>query len=264
MIGSWKSLWQGIRRTLLTGIVAAVLVCLLLPLTYDRRVSRAEAPMSGSATEREPETCELTTPHIVDAGELSSLFRRAAQKALPAVVVIKTSYSPVCPRCGRAHEPNDTESEEEVTDETNQRSLEILGSGFIVDPTGVVLTNKHVVRGNTRLMVQTVDGRQYTVRHIRIDKENDAAVLHIESPTPLPYLSLGDSDPVQIGDWVLTIGCPLELDQTVSAGIISARIGRSARAIGTGSCKRMRSSIPAVRVAHSSISAARQLALLLR
>ena len=162
-------------------------------------------------------------PGICDANGLSAAFRRAAQKALPAVVVIKASPSPVCPRCGRAHESSDGEAAEGRIDGTSPRSLEVLGSGFIVAPSGIVLTNKHVVRGNDRLVVQTVDGRQFTVEHVTTDPEQDAAVLHIEADTPLPSISLGDSDSMQIGDWVLTIGCPLELDQTVSAGIISAK-----------------------------------------
>ena len=104
-----------------------------------------------------------------------------------------------------------------------QRPLDVLGSGFIVAPTGVVLTNKHVVKGAARLVVQSADGKQFPVQQVSIDREYDAALLRIEADAPLPYVRLGDSEAAEIGDWVLTIGSPLELDQTVSAGIISAK-----------------------------------------
>ena len=205
----------------MSGIIAAAIACLLLEFTDDRNGRHAAAATTWSAGMQG--SGDQTAQYIADANGLSAAFRRAAQKALPAVVVIKASPSPVCPRCGRAHESYDGDTAEGGIDGTSARSLEILGSGFIVAPSGIVLTNKHVVRGNDRLVVQTVDGRQFTVEHVTTDPEQDAAVLHIEAETPLPSINLGDSDAMQIGDWVLTIGCPLELDQTVSAGIISAK-----------------------------------------
>ena len=71
--------------------------------------------------------------------------------------------------------------------------------------------------------MQTADGKQFPVKEIKTDQEHDVAVLKIDTNAQLPFVSLGDSDKAEIGDWVLTIGCPLELEQTVSAGIISAK-----------------------------------------
>jgi serine protease Do len=85
------------------------------------------------------------------------------------------------------------------------------------------LTNKHVVEQEKRLVVQTADGKQFPVVQVKTDQEHDVAVLKIDAPAKLPFVPLGDSDKAEIGDWVLTIGCPLELEQTVSAGIISAK-----------------------------------------
>ena len=214
-------MWVGVCRISVSGIIAAAIACLLLEFTDDWNARHAAAATSWSANMQG--SGDQPAQYVSDANGLSAAFRQAAQKALPAVVVIKASPSPVCPRCGRAHESYDGEAAASWIDGTSPRSLEILGSGFIVAPSGVVLTNKHVVRGNDRLVVQTVDGRQFTVEHVTMDPEQDAAVLHIEAETPLPFISLGDSDSMQIGDWVLTIGCPLDLDQTVSAGIISAK-----------------------------------------
>ena len=99
----------------------------------------------------------------------------------------------------------------------------VLGSGFIVAPSGIVLTNKHVVKDQQGMVVQTADGKQYPVVQVRTDPDQDVAVLRIDAKTPLPFARLGNSDTAEIGDWVLTIGSPLELEQTVSAGIISAK-----------------------------------------
>jgi serine protease Do len=164
-----------------------------------------------------------TDGEVLKAEGLSRAFRRAARRVLPAVVVIKAGPSPICPQCGRAHEANEDEGDDLRAPSGYQRPLDVLGSGFIVAPTGVVLTNKHVVKGTTRLVVQTADGKQFPVKKVHTDREYDAAILRIEADAALPFVRLGDSETAEIGDWVLTIGSPLELDQTVSAGIISAK-----------------------------------------
>jgi serine protease Do len=103
-----------------------------------------------------------------------------------------------------------------------------LGSGFIVDPRGYIITNYHVVDGADRIHVKlstdaddpAEQGRAATV--VGFDKETDIAVIKIQSNTPLPTVKLGNSDGAQVGDWVLAIGEPFGLSETVSAGIISA------------------------------------------
>ena len=148
----------------------------------------------------------------------------AARKVLPAVVVVKAGSSPACPRCGRHHAPHASmRSTQTSCARGPPRSLDVLGSGFVVDPSGIVLTNKHVVTAGHRLVVQTADGKQFPVEEVKADHEHDLAVLRIDSERPLASVRLGDSTTAEIGDWVLTIGCPLELEQTVSAGIVSAK-----------------------------------------
>ena len=102
-------------------------------------------------------------------------------------------------------------------------SLDVLGSGFVVDPSGTVLTNKHVATAGDRLVVQMADGKQFPVKAVKTDREHDLAILRIASKEPLVSVRLGDSAIAEIGDWVLTIGSPHELEQTVSAGIVSAK-----------------------------------------
>src|SRR5262249_18584826 len=97
------------------------------------------------------------------------------------------------------------------------------GSGFIVDPSGVILTNDHVVRNADEVEVHLQDGRKFIARDIKKDPKTDLAVLRVEIKESLPSLKLGDSDAVEIGDRVLAIGAPLGLTGTVTSGIVSAK-----------------------------------------
>src|SRR5215475_4701418 len=108
-----------------------------------------------------------------------------------------------------------------------QRSL---GSGVIVDPSGIVLTNAHVVERATDIEAVTADGKKHRAKVVGIDRRTDLAVLRLQGGGPYPAATLGDSDKLKVGDWVLAIGSPFGLQQTVTAGIISAK-GRS---IGQG------------------------------
>ncbi len=106
------------------------------------------------------------------------------------------------------------------------------GSGFIVDPKGLVLTNNHVVEGAVTLKVRLDDGRSLDAEIVGRDPLTDVAVLRLKGRVEgLPHVKLGDSGQVKVGDWVVAIGNPFGLSQTVSAGIISAldrRIGAGA------------------------------------
>ena len=102
-----------------------------------------------------------------------------------------------------------------------------LGSGFIVDPRGYIVTNNHVVdkadRINVKLSTDPENDPGRPAHVIGVDKETDLAVIKIDAPTPLPTVKLGNSDGSQVGDWVLAIGSPFSLSQTVTAGIVSAK-----------------------------------------
>lgn len=133
---------------------------------------------------------------INQAKALSKAFREASQTVLPAVVQIKTA--PDFDAVG-------------------------IGSGVIIEASGVVLTNEHVTADEKTLYVQLGDGRIYKAVAVRRDVFTDLAVLKIDPEEKLPFAQLGNSDDVEIGDWVLAIGAPFSLDQSVCAGIISAK-----------------------------------------
>jgi serine protease Do len=111
--------------------------------------------------------------------------------------------------------------------EQQQRSL---GSGVIVDSSGVVLTNAHVIERASDIEVVLQDGKKHKARVVGVDRRTDLAVLRLQDSGPYPAVRLGDSDRAKVGDWVLAIGSPFGLQHTVTAGIISAK-GRS---IGQG------------------------------
>jgi len=96
-----------------------------------------------------------------------------------------------------------------------------LGTGFVYDPAGFVLTNNHVIAGATVVQVQFADGRTLAAEIKGRDRHTDVAVLKLDAPQPLHALPLGDSDAIEVGDWVVAIGNPFGLSHTVSAGILS-------------------------------------------
>ncbi len=98
-----------------------------------------------------------------------------------------------------------------------------LGSGILMDSQGHILTNHHVAGGATKIEVTLADGRKYPAKLVGTDPKTDLAVIRIQANEPLPYLPFGDSDKVEVGEWVVAIGHPRGLDQTVTHGIISAK-----------------------------------------
>lgn len=186
-------------------------------------------------------TGEEPRPKQVDAAakssalELSKAFRSAAAIATPSVVKIRshTSSKPVAravPRPGGRGGDNPfkgTPFEDFFNDGDGpaRRSPQRdgVGSGVIIDRAGIVLTNNHVVEGADSVIVRLSDGREFKATDIKTDPQTDLAVLRIKADGDLPAVKLGNSDDLEIGDWVIAIGNPFELEQTVSAGIISGK-----------------------------------------
>jgi serine protease Do len=105
-----------------------------------------------------------------------------------------------------------------------------LGSGFIIDKNGTILTNYHVVDGAQKIVVTLDDGKNYDAKVLGKDQKTDIAVIKIDAGRDLPAVSLGDSDRLEVGEWVMAIGNPFGLDHTVTSGIVSAK----GRQIGAG------------------------------
>jgi serine protease Do len=115
-----------------------------------------------------------------------------------------------------------------MQDHGGKHKATALGSGFIIDPSGYIVTNNHVIDGANDIKVTMSDGQQLEAKLIGTDEKTDLALLKVDSKTPLPYVSWGDSDQTRVGDWVLAVGNPFGLGGTVTTGIVSAR-GRDIR-----------------------------------
>jgi serine protease Do len=111
--------------------------------------------------------------------------------------------------------------------EFKQRSL---GSGFIISPDGYIFTNNHVVEQADKILVKLSTGKEYEAKIIGKDAKTDLALIKIKPGENLPVIDIGDSDKLRVGDWVIAIGNPFGLEQTVTAGIVSAK----GRVIGAG------------------------------
>jgi serine protease Do len=113
--------------------------------------------------------------------------------------------------------------QEPGTSKKYQRELKGLGTGMIIDSDGYILTNNHVVGNATDIEALLSNGNRYKAKLVGADPKTDLAVIKIEAKEKLPHITFGDSDSMDVGNWVVAIGHPRGLDQTVTQGIISAK-----------------------------------------
>ncbi len=157
-------------------------------------------------------------------------FAGIADAVKPAVVNVAT-LQPVAGASPRALNPFREYAERYFGEGASPvEPSQSLGSGVIVDPEGYVLTNDHVIENARMIMVRLSDEREYEARIVGRDPATDLALLKINARGPFPAARLGDSQALRVGDWVLAIGSPFGLEQTVTAGIVSAK----GRVIGAG------------------------------
>lgn len=174
-------------------------------------------------------------PSIADADDLSVVFRKVAAQATPSIVSIETLT-----RSKPVDVPNNNDEQfpfreffrddprfQEFFRNPQRRGMTPRkrggGSGFVIDSSGIIMTNNHVVAGADEVRVHFLDGRDFIAKDIKTDPRTDVAILRIEGAGDLKPLKLGDSKDVQVGDWVLAIGSPFGLESTVTQGIISGK-----------------------------------------
>ena len=169
-------------------------------------------------------------------------FTELVEKAGPAVVNIRvTHFGTRGPRTPDQAEGPGSENHPEIP-EFFRRYFNVpndpqygepdrtgAGSGFIYDPEGYILTNHHVVEDADEIIIRMADRREFEAEIIGSDESSDIAVLKIKADGDLPYLKLGESESVKAGEWVAAIGSPFNFEQSVTAGIVSAK-GRTNRA----------------------------------
>jgi serine protease Do len=181
-----------------------------------------QAPAAGTALAGEPSAAAATA----SARELSRAFVSAARRARPAVVHIWVERKIPA---GAGRDPADLFGDEFFrrffrgrVPEPRARVQRGQGSGVIVDGKGYILTNNHVVGSADVIRVKLADKREFDAKLVGADDRSDVAVIKIEGKN-LPVAPLGDSDGLEIGEWVIAIGNPFGLEQTVTAGVVSAK-----------------------------------------
>ena len=165
-------------------------------------------------------------------------FADLAEKFSPAVVDITTSSVIAAPADGQPQVPPGSPFEkffQDFMDKNGQgggspqqqqpERSEALGSGYVISADGYIVTNNHVIEGADDIQIEMfgADHKVYKAKLVGKDLKTDVALLKIESPEPLPFVSFGDSDKMRVGDWVVAMGNPLGQGFSVSAGIVSAR-----------------------------------------
>jgi Do/DeqQ family serine protease len=204
---------QTILRQLRIWIAALAVACLVTGIGIG-------AMLSGRPTIAQNEMQIARAPEA-----LSASFAEIARRVEPAVVNIETLQAPA--------EVTEKDTEENEDSSVNNPLLDMfrrqrrptrgVGSGFIVNAKGYILTNNHVIEDASRIIIGLQTGEKYRAVVVGMDPETDVAVLKIEAKGDLPSVTLGDSNAAQVGDWVLAMGSPFGLDQTVTAGIISKK-----------------------------------------
>jgi serine protease Do len=177
---------------------------------------------------------QAQTPATSTARELSNVFRSVARQAVPAVVFVTVEKTVESRHPSAFNNPFEWFGEDFLERFFGRRFPEGqqprerqqgAGSGFIISPDGQILTNYHVVGDANRVTVKLSDGREFTAKTIGTDEPSDVAVIKIDAQN-LPVLRLGDSDAMEVGDWVIAAGNPFGLTESITVGVISAK-GRS-------------------------------------
>src|SRR5580765_8545897 len=165
-------------------------------------------------------------------GPFSEMFAQLAGRLVGVVVNISTQAAPPAAKTAQEAPPNSPGSTldevfrdffgEKGAPGTPAPRIASLGSGFIIDSTGLIVTNNHVIANAEQITVTLSDDTALQAQVIGRDSVTDLALLKVEPKTPLPAAAWGDAGKARVGDWVLAIGNPFGLGGTVTAGIISA------------------------------------------
>src|SRR5690242_17322676 len=218
--------WARQRKVLTAALVGLTLVVgILIGSVVSGRVSATKG-FGFAGTTATP----LTVPDPIPA---ANTFAGIVNKVEPAVVNIATTQV-LERRQNRKRRAQPYDQDDPMQDffdrffdgrgDQQPQADRSLGSGVIVDKRGYILTNNHVIEQATKIQVQlNGDTARYTAKVVGTDEDTDLAVIKIDANKELPVAKLGNSDGVQVGDWVLAIGSPFGLQATVTAGIISAK-----------------------------------------
>ncbi len=258
-----KTKWGGVSRGLYFGLASLAVLACVTAVNWNTIAAYAKNARQGSSTawystspqasSNAGDRAALDKTAIDNARQyaksMSTAFHAAAEQVLPAVVTITTKPTVVKASRGLKSVPEEGDDNMEempfgfngspfgdmLKDPQLRKFFEFhgmpniphgvsgSGSGVIVDPQGIILTNNHVVAGGGEVTVRLSDGREFKGEPIKTDPKSDLAIVRINAGGSLPAARLGRSSDVEVGDWVLALGQPFGLEGTVTAGIVSAK-----------------------------------------
>ena len=212
------------RRFLAVTVSLAATVAFLIGLVVAGTMTPAPAMSATTMSAAAPPRAPARAPATVSASPAGVSFVDIAERLNPAVVSIDASS-----RGGTRARPAQPFDGPEPFLRQPQRDRNGprrgAGTGFIIDADGFILTNHHVIDGADRIIVQLTDGRTLRAERVGSDPDTDIALIRVESSRALPFATLGDSDSLRVGEWVVAIGNPLAYEHTVTVGVVSF-IGR--------------------------------------
>jgi serine protease Do len=218
------------RRFLAVTVFLAATVAFLIgvvvagTLTPARAASVPAAREGASLSAGSAGSPRGITASAIPAGDTS--FADIAERLNPAVVNIDaTSRGEERQRRRATVLPEEPDPFERPQPRDRDGPRRGAGTGFLIDAGGLILTNHHVIEGADRIMARLADGRTLRAERIGSDPDTDIALIKVDSPRPLPFAPLGNSDTLRVGEWVLAIGNPLAYEHTVTVGVVSF-IGR--------------------------------------
>ena len=220
-----------IKKPLIAGIIGAITIALPAGALYLAGATSAVSA-APSAVQSAPAPATSGASVAAQLPDFSSMVQRYG----PAVVNI-TVTAKVSPAANQGDDGDDSDGDNNPFGPNSPfapffrgspfqlptpQPLHGEGSGFIIRPDGVIMTNAHVVKGATEVTVRLTDRREYTAKVIGVDEKSDIAIIKIAAKE-LPTVKLGDSRNLKVGEWVLAIGAPFGFENSATAGIVSAK-----------------------------------------
>jgi serine protease Do len=205
MLGTLAQFARQVRRP---ALVAAATTAMVLPLLSTSSVARGPDNIADVAEKVIDAVVNISTSQKVEA-------RNAPMPQLPNDPQLDELFRDFFNRRGQGNDPQNRDR--------GPRRVNSLGSGFIIDPAGIVVTNNHVISEADEVTVILNDGSRLKAEILGKDQKTDIALLKVKPEKPLKAVKFGDSEKLRLGEWVIAIGNPFSLGGTVTAGIVSAR-----------------------------------------